>query len=319
MPSLHHAARRLSLVMALACGCAGAGPAPEQIPTKPTASMDKPPTREIPAAPPNEVEAEALRCDGAALMARGADALAALDLDTSPPSAALLARWEQARAFDGDGRLVAASVDDMLPRFAAALGMAPPSWWVDTLRSARRVDDATAYDLGLTQEGDRRGALRAGPGGVRVRAGQPLVESGGMLAYDLSMGRVALGPIPSNPGTAIEVTRARAGSTLYVALFEPASGGVRFPLRAVGSDGQELWSTEVCAADRKALGGLGSMIVESVVLEDPPVNPRVKANSNPRALVVFTAESHGVTVEAFELKTGVRTLAWSSDLWSWRG
>lgn len=253
-------------------------------------------------------------------MKRGARALAALDPESPPPSAALLAAWERGRTFDEEGRIQTASVDDMLPRFAGALGMAPPRWWVDTLKSARGGEGiATGYNLGLTDDGDRRGGLSTGPGGVRVRPGLPLVESGGTLAYDLSMGRVELGPAPTNPGTAIEVTRARAGSTLYVAMFEPGSGGFRFPLRAVGSDGQERWTTEVCAADRKVLGGRGYMIVQMVVLEDPPAKPGVMAKSNARGLAVFTAESHGVTLEVFELETGTRTLAWSSDLWSWRG
>lgn len=283
--------------------------------------MPKPqPGDASPAPSAAEIETEALRCDGPALMTRGASAIHALDPESSPPSASLLAAWERVRAFDEDGNIEAASVEQMLPRFADALSMAPPRWWVETLKSARGGEGvATGFNLGITNTGDRRGALGPGPSGIRVRSGVPLVESGGMLAYDLSMGRVELGPMPSAPAPTFEVTRARAGTTLYVATYDLGSGGMRFPVRAVDSDGKERWTAEVCAADRKVLGGLGYMIVQMIVLEDPPAKPGVMANSNPRGLVVFTAETHGVTVEVFELETGARTLAWSSDLWSWRG
>ena len=283
--------------------------------------MPTPPSTDAPASP-LEIEAEALRCDGPALMRRGAQALRTLNAESGTPSASLLAAWEAGRAFDKEGRIDAASVQDMLPRFASALGMNPPRWWIETLESARGGEGvATSYDLGMTATGDRRGPIAAGPGGVHVRPGPPLVESGGQLAYDLSMGRVELGATPpaSDPVTAVEVTRARAGTTLYVAMFEPGSGGFRFPVRAVGSDGKERWTTEVCAADRKVLRGRGYMIVQMVMLEDPPANPGVMGTSNARGLAVFTAESHGVTVEVFELDKGARTLAWSSDLWSSRG
>ena len=58
-------------------------------------------------------------------------------------------------------------------------------------------------------------------------------------------------------------------------------------------------------------------LLELVVIEDPPAKPGTMGSTNPRGIAVFTAESHGVTVEVFDLK-GTRTLAWSSDLWSWR-
>lgn len=34
---------------------------------------------------------------------------------------------------------------------------------------------------------------------------------------------------------------------------------------------------------------------------------------------VFTAESHGVALDVFEIDSGDRSLAWSSDFWFWRG
>lgn len=282
----------------------------------PDEDTPKPPTRAA------DVEAEALRCDGPSLMQRGSEALSDIEPEDAFPSASLLAAWEAARTFDDDGRIDPSGVDGMLPQFTSVLGAAPPAWWVDTLKSARGGEGvATGYDLQLKQagDGDRRGELKPGAAGVLVRGPSPLVADGDTLAYDLSMGRVALGPVPDQRGSAVEVTRARAGTTLYFAMFEPGSGGFRFPLHAIGSDGAQRWTTEVCAADRKSLAGRGYMIVQLVMLEDPPAKPGVMANSNPRGLAVFTAETHGVTVEVFELETGTRTLAWSSDLWSWRG
>jgi hypothetical protein len=264
-----------------------------------------------------QVQALAIACDGPALMRLGSPAIAAIEEDESTLSANLLAQWERQRTFI-DGSISAKSVDAFVPALAAALDTAAPKWWVDTLKSARGgAGTATSYDLGLVDGGDRRGPLRPGPGGVMIRPSLAVVESNGALAYDLSMGRVELMPLPETQGTAVEITRAYAGSTLYVAAFEPASGGFRFPLRAVRSDGTDVWSTEVCAADRKVLGGKGYMIVELVVIEDPPAKPGTMGSTNPRGIAVFTAESHGVTVEVFDLK-GTRTLAWSSDLWSWR-
>ena len=309
----------LALLLGLACApAAPESPKPETPPESPKPPMpastpSDPPPAELGA----QVEALALACDGPALMRLGPTTIAALEPGRDTKSANLLAKWERERRFE-DGSIVSSSVDAFVPQLNAAVDTPAPAWWVDTLKSARGgAETATGYDLGLVDGGDRRGPLRPGPGGLLVRPDFNLVESGGNLAYDLSMGRVELMPLPETKGTAVEVTRARAGTTLYVAAFEPGSGGFRFPMRAVDSDGKALWTTEVCAADRKVLGGKGSMIVEIVVIEDPPPQPGRKSASHPRGIAVFTAESHGVTVEVFDLK-GTRTLAWSSDLWSWR-
>lgn len=310
----------LGLVLGVACvSPPPESPQPQTPPEAPAPKMPAPePNDPAPAKLGERVEALALACDGAALTELGPEAIAALQPDDTTTSASLLALWERERRFE-DGAIVPASVDAFVPALAAALDMQPPAWWVDTLKSARGGPNiATGYDLGLVDGGDRRGPLRPGPGGVLVRPGLPVALSGSALAFDLSMGRVELMPVPERPGTALEVARAHAGSTLYVAAFEPSVGGFRFPLRAVGSDGKERWSTEVCAADRKVLGGHGAMIVEVDVIEDPPPNPRVKSMPRPHGIAVFTAETHGVTVEVFDLE-GRRTLAWSSDLWSWRG
>ncbi len=210
----------------------------------------------------------------------------------------------------------------MLPGLQTKLGQPPPRWWVDTLRSARGGEGvATVYDTGLAPDGsDRRGPIQTGPGGTRVRPDAlPLLESDGQLAVDLSVARVWVGPVPKTPGTAVELTRARAGSTLFVSMFEPGRGGFRFPLRAIDSQSAEVWTTEVCAADRRSLEGLGHLIVDFVLLgESSTKTPGRMTPSTATALAVFTAESHGVGVEVFDLKTGERTLAWASDLWSWR-
>src|SRR5690606_25225933 len=135
----------------------------------------------------------------------------------------------------------------------------------------------------------------------------------------LSMGRVELGPLPTEPDATLEISRARAGSTLYYASFSRGSGGFRFPLRAIDGNGRERWQAEVCGPDRKILGGLGYLTVEIVVLEPPPdpgVAPGSKQpSSGATGIAVFTAESHGVALDVFDPQTGARTLAWSSDFW----
>ncbi len=311
--------RRLALLTMFGVACTSAAPepaAPQPEPPAPVPETTPPPRTDAPAAA--DVEAMALRCDGAALLELGASAVAAVEGSAEHPSARLLASWERVRTF-ADGAIDPGTVEAFVVELTDALDAAPPMWWVDTLKSARGGDHiATGYDLKPRNDGDRRGAIESGPGGLRTRPNPLLVASGDSLAYDLSMGRVKLGRLPDPPGAMVEVARARAGTTIYVASFDPGMGGFRFPLRAIASDGSERWTTEVCAADRKILGGLGYQIVELVVLEDPPAKPGTISPGNARGLAVFTAESHGVTVEVFDLETGKRTLAWSSDLWSWR-
>ncbi|KIG17769.1 hypothetical protein DB30_02802 [Enhygromyxa salina] len=278
-----------------------------------------------------QLDALALACDGAALREQFAartpaqlDALAS----AGPPSLAMLAAWERGRGFDAEGVLAPASVDRLAKQIEVALGLAAPKWWLEQLASGRqRAGDETGppyYDVGLRDQADRRGAWELGPGGLRVRPGAAMVLSAanGTLSFDLSMGRVQLGPLPTDPGSAIEVARARAGTTIYYSTFSPGSGGFRFPLRAVDSNGSLRWEAQVCGPDRKVLGGLGYLSVEILVVESPPPSPDSRTLPGQAAAVtgvaVFTAESHGVALDVFDPQTGARTLAWSSDFWSAR-
>jgi hypothetical protein len=224
-----------------------------------------------------------------------------------PASIRLLAIWERDRSFADLGPLVATSLDRLVPALETALGEAPPQWWIDQLGSATRRDskEPPYYDGLMTEHGDRRGKWQVGPGGARVRsAGAMLLsETAGQLSYDLSMGRVVLGPLPTEPGAMIEHARAQRTTTTYYSTFSQGSGGFRFPLWAIESDGSRAWTAEVCGPDRQILGGVGHLIVEIVVL------------ASGKGIAVFTAESHGVALDVFDPVTGARTLAWSSDFW----
>lgn len=273
--------------------------------------------------PISNLDTLALDCDGPALAAvfakLDASALAAVD---DGPSARLLARWEAARSFSGDS-IDPRSVESFIAGLEQELGSSPPRWWIDQLASARRYDqrEPPYYDVGLTAQGDRRGELVAGPGSLRVRPAVAmwLTEADGELFFDLSMGRVSLGSLPTDPDATFELARARAGTTLYHAAFSRGSGGFRFPLRATGQNGQTKWQAEVCGPDRKLLGGQGYLTVEIVVLEparDPERAPgMMQPSSGATGVAVFTAESHGVALDVFDPQTGTRTLAWSSDFW----
>ncbi|PRQ03898.1 hypothetical protein ENSA7_51890 [Enhygromyxa salina] len=275
-----------------------------------------------------QLHALALACEGAALREQlAARTPAQLDslADTAPPSVAMLAAWERGRSFDASGVLARASVDRLAQQIEAQLDLAPPRWWLEQLASARlREGDESGppyYDIGLSEHADRRGAWAQGPGGLRVRPGAAMVLSAakGTLSFDLSMGRVQLGPLPTDPGAALELARARGGTTIYYATFAPGSGGFRFPLRAIDSDSSVRWEAEVCGPDRKVLGGLGYLAVEIIVIESPPSDPDSRALPGRAATVtgiaVFSAESHGVALDVFDPNTGARTLAWSSDFW----
>jgi hypothetical protein len=268
----------------------------------------------------NEVERDELAeldelargCDGARLREHlGARSQAQLGqlVTAEPASIRLLAIWEHDRSFAEDGALSRSSIDRLSVALEASLGQAPPTWWIDQLASAKsRADDESgppSYDVGLGEHADRRGAWQPGPGSTRVRSDAALLlsENAGQLGYDLSIGRVVLGPLPSEPVTMLEHARAQAGTTIYYASFSQASGGFRFPLRAIGSDGRLLWTAEVCGPNRQILGGLGHLTVEIVVL------------GSGTGVAVFTAESHGVALDVFDPQTGTRTLAWSSDFW----
>ncbi|MCA9662297.1 MAG: hypothetical protein KC486_28415 [Myxococcales bacterium] len=329
----------LGLAVALLAACTTARP-PADAEPRPTADKGDAPMPEPaaaedgrdPAAPvPADVASDepleplALRCDGAALArALASRDLRALKTGGDGPSVRLLATWEAVRTFGDDDTLAAEAVDALVEALTAQLGRAPPRWWIDHLASARWGGDASQplpyYDVQMTATGDRRGELVEGPGKTRVRPEllPVLAEGGGKLHVDLSAARVAIADLPENPGTVVEVARARAGSTLYVATYELGAGGFRFPLRAVTRDGQR-WEATVCGPDRQVLGGVGYMIAELVVLEptpDPDARPGVmRPSAGATGIAVFTGETHGVAVDVFDPATGERTLAWSSDLW----
>ena len=290
---------------------------------------DPSPNSPEPAAPEaiEAIEPLALRCDGPAVQRALAElderALESLARTGTGKSTRMLVRWEVERRFTDDGTLDRDGVEAFVAALIGELGMAPPSWWVEQLASGRRragdEDGPLAYDSGRGDSGDRRGAWVAGPGKTRVRpaVARQLTAVDGKLFFDLSMGRVELGPLPES-SAAIEIARARAGSTLYYASFDPGAGGVRFPLRAVASDGSQRWTTEVCGPDRQILGGLGHATAQIVVVEpaaDPTSTGQKVPSSAVSGIAVFTAESHGVALDVFDPDTGERTLAWSSDLW----
>lgn len=294
-------------------GCASTNPneaEPTPAPTKPEAK----PMAETPEPLDLVAMDEAARtCDGASLYAAleqaGPDGLRRLEAAEAAASLRLFAAFERRRAFASDGAIDASGVRAFADVAADVLGFTPPAWWVEQLAAGKRSgpphgDGSVHYDVGRTSEGDRRGALVEGPGGTRVRKDQALwlARSGDELAIDLSMQRVSLGPLPPANST-VEATRFRGGTTVFVASFDAAAGGMRFPLRAWGMDAL-LWQTEACGPGRTILGGLGYATVELVV--DPAVPDRV---------FVFSAESHGVALEAFATADGRRTLAWSSNFW----
>ncbi|MFO7563987.1 MAG: hypothetical protein R6X02_15180 [Enhygromyxa sp.] len=316
--------RVLGLVLGLVFACTDTrAPAPVDAPAPARAdpTMNENPTPP----PPDELEPLARSCDGVAVAAAFAklDA-AALATRADGPSTRLLARWEAARSFSAEGSIEPGAVESFSEALKAELGSAPPRWWIEQLASAKLPADAGQslpyYDVGSRESGDRRGELVPGPGSSSVRpdVAMALSETDGKLAFDLSLGRIELGPLPTEPDATLELARARAGTTLYYATFSRGSGGFRFPLRAIGSDGRERWRTEVCGPDRKILGGLTYLTVEILVLEPPP-DPAAAGmklpSRGPTGIAVFTAESHGVALDVFDPQTGERTIAWSSDFW----
>jgi hypothetical protein len=314
--------RSLVLMLGLALACTDArDPAPV---AEPAPERTDPPMHDTPPASTESLEPLALRCDGEAIKAAFArlDPAALASVDDGP-SARLLARWESTRQFATDGTIERAIVEAFVVALAAELGQQPPRWWVEQLAAAKQYEgkDPPYYDVGRTENGDRRGELVPGPGTAQVRPNMAsvLTASDGKLYFDLSMGRLELGPLPTEPDATLELTRARAGSTIYWASFSRGSGGFRFPLRAIAYSKGEQWQAEVCGPDRKILGGLGYLTVEIVALEpapDPGSKPgEMRPSSGATGIAVFTAESHGVAVEVFDPQTGARTLAWSSDFW----
>ncbi|MFO7563367.1 MAG: hypothetical protein R6X02_12050 [Enhygromyxa sp.] len=271
------------------------------------------------------LELLALGCDGAAIKAAFAelDAAALASIDNGP-SARLLARWETTRSFAADGSLEPAAVEAFVSALTKEFGQEPPRWWVEQLASAKlRGGDEQGpphYDVGFTEQGDRRGPLVRGPGRTKVRPShaRAIGASQGALFFRIGMDSVRLGSLPGLPDATIEIARARAESGVYFVQFY--RGGFSFPLRAIGPDGRERWKAEVCGPDRTVPGeGYRSLTVEVVVLEPSPgpdEKPEIEGTSSgATGIAVFTAESYGVALDVFDPQTGARTLAWSSDFW----
>lgn len=302
--------RRSPALVALALACTPATPPPPQSAAPP----DPAPASPAPRAPsePADTDTETLAdwasaCDGAAVKSALTDLtqaqLEALADRADDPDAKLLALWEAERNFGDDGKLDPAAAKAIVEAIARELGTTPPAWWGAHLASAHRYDTGVVYyDSARTKDGgDRQGGLVRGPGGSWIRPGDAmvLVESSGGLAIDLSIERMSLGPLPSK-GQSLEVGRAGRGTTIYVARFEAATGGFRFPLTAHTPEGLK-WSAEVCGPDRKILAGIGWLTVE------------ISANKD--TVLVFSAESHGVALDVFDAEDGARVFAWSSDFW----
>ncbi|MEM6290982.1 MAG: hypothetical protein AAGA54_06935 [Myxococcota bacterium] len=269
---------------------------------------------------PEKTQAALLACNGDALAKVTPPQLRALSADDAAPAAARTwAAWETARAFTADGTLEPNAVDALTAALVASLDTTPPRWWIEQLRSARTHGGRpAAYDVGLEERGDRRGAWVDGPAGVRIRPENEavLAEDDGHLAYDFSVGRARLVKAPDPPNMMAEVTRAHAGSTAFVATFAPGGGGFPFDVHAVGSDSTQRWTATACGPNRSSLEGVGHLTVELVVLQDPPPSGGSMKPARPvRGLAVFNAESHGLAVEVFNADTGEKTFAWTSDLW----
>jgi hypothetical protein len=319
--------RTPALVLALLASCTPASERAESTMSEPTptatAATTPTTTEASEASEAGELEPLALACEGSELARRFAGLDAAALAGITGRSAGLLALWERARSFDAEGRIERAGVDALAAALERELGRPAPAWWLDQLASARRYEgrEPPAYDVGRTATGDRRGPLVAGPGSTKLREANAMVVSSseGRLTFDLSMGRIELGALPSEPDAVLELARAHAGSTIYWSSFSPGSGGFRFPLHAVDPQGLR-WTAEVCGPDRKLLGGLGWLTVEIVVLEPALAEPGVmQTSSGATGIAVFTAESHGVALDVFDPSTGARVLAWSSDFWFARG
>lgn len=313
--SARHRGLGLAAVIAV-LGC-GREPAPKpttraqpESPSEPSAADT--PTAPIPTLAPVLPEHARTCPDGASLMGRlsGAEP-AALErmVAEGAPSLSLQARWERDRRFVAEEEGLERLAPDVAKTFAEAVrersGHAPPGWWVDTLASARRYVEtgATGYDLGPQADGDRRGPLVRGDPFV-TREGVTAKREGDRVTLEQGTRAVTIDAVhllePTLPASTIELAFT---PTLALAVpYDPGTGGFPFELRAFElGTGTPGWRALVCSAGRTMLGGLGYLIVELVVEGD--------------AVWVYSAESHGVAIDAFALETGEPRLRFSADLW----
>ena len=113
----------------------------------------------------------------------------------------------------------------------------------------------------------------------------------------------------------VEYVRPRGGREVFLATFEPGSGGFPFPLRRYQNDEQQ-WETQSCGTGRSVLGGVGHLTVGLSVIDESAGHAGRMAPPQVTAVALFSAESHGLAFELFDPETGERTAAFTSDLWS---
>lgn len=211
------------------------------------------------------------------------DALA-LDPERMPR---LLAVWERERRVSG-GRLDPAGVTRFLRALETELGAPAPAWWQAALRSARfhPSTGATSYDVTSSRAARFSGTVAWGGRTLRAPAGIP-----------------DLAPIPPPRGGApSHVDAIAAGARIVVVPFEPGSGGFPLEVRAYRAGPIEpAWTSTACSAGREMLSGLGDLVIQLDVVASE--------------LRVWSAESHGLAIDAFDLATGAPRWRFSTDFW----
>lgn len=199
----------------------------------------------------------------------------------------LLVHWERERSgagagLDGDG------ITRFLRALHTELGRPAPAWWASALRSARAHASTGATSYAVTPAREARFTERVAWGSRTFRAppGMPPLD-GVPLPRDATLGFV----------DAIQ-----AGARIVVVPFSPGSGGFPFEVRAYRAGPVELaWTSTACAAGRQVLGGLGELAIELEITTDE--------------VRVWSAESHGLAIDAFDLGTGAPRWRFSTDFW----
>lgn len=199
----------------------------------------------------------------------------------------LLAHWERERRVAAE-RLDPAGVTRFLRALETEIGRAPPAWWQDTLRTARfhPSTSATSYDVAPARRSRFTSGVAWGPRTLRGPASIPSLD-GIPLPHDAALDHV---------------DAVRTGARVMVVPFAPGRGGSPFDVYAYRAGPIELaWTATACSAGRSVLGGEGDLALELDVV----------ANE----LRVWSAESHGLAIDAFELATGRVRWRFSTDFW----
>ncbi|MDQ3032769.1 MAG: hypothetical protein M3Y87_10155 [Myxococcota bacterium] len=202
----------------------------------------------------------------------------------------LLVHWERER------RVLDAGLDpDGITRFLRALrselGRPAPAWWATALRSARvhAATSTTSYTAT---------PARASRFTERIEWGsRTFVAPAAMASLD--------GIPPPLDATLDHVDAIRTGARIVVVPFSPGSGGFPLEVRAYRAGPVELaWRSTACAAGRQVLGGVGELAIELEITAEE--------------VRVWSAESHGLAIDAFDLATGAPRWRFSTDFWSAR-